>query len=250
VRDASSVLGITQAMIEWASGTANRRVREADRAFFHAYKRRTIDEPRLEEARDYWASCGIHGNEKQFIASFIGSLSNRLELRTLIKAAQAIGPQYRDKIRIVICGSGNDQKNLEAEAAGLPHVQFAGWIDRFKIEALLERSSIGLLPYPSSRDFIRSIPNKVGEYLSRGVPILSSVQGVSEELIGKGHCGKTYPNNDHDALAQLLIQLSEDGERVSAMSKNAATVFDKYLDADKVYGEFCDYLEGLALSRR
>ena len=57
------------------------------------------------------------------------------------------------------------------------NIIYAGYVDQEKLSYLLEMSDVGLLPYDKVEDFTLSIPNKVGEYLSCGLHILTSLKG-------------------------------------------------------------------------
>ncbi|MEL1236178.1 MAG: glycosyltransferase, partial [Candidatus Neomarinimicrobiota bacterium] len=139
--------------------------------------------------------------------------------------------------------SGEMHEPLMAIARNCPNLVLPGWIEKDEINTLLEVSKAGVLPYPSSLDFIRSYPNKVGEYLSKNLPIISSVQGAMDELISKFNIGITYKNNSPQSLVET-IQYIEDNEDVrKSMSENAGRCFTEMFDAENVYNDYISYIE-------
>jgi glycosyltransferase involved in cell wall biosynthesis len=137
-------------------------------------------------------------------------------------------------------------KPLMDTAKRCPVLVLPGWIEKDEINTLLEVSKAGLLPYPSSLDFIRSYPNKVGEYLSKNLPIISSVQGAMDDLISKFNIGITYQNNSPQSLANTIQQIEDDENNRKVMSRNAGECFKKMFDADNVYNDYTSYIEKIS----
>jgi glycosyltransferase involved in cell wall biosynthesis len=107
-------------------------------------------------------------------------------------------------------------------------------------------SRVGLAPYPSKPNFSLNMPNKPVEYLSAGLPILSSLRGDLETLLASADCGMTYPNGNAAALADYLIRLYDAPGRLAIMSRNAQSLYLQRFTSDKVYGDLIHYLEELA----
>jgi hypothetical protein len=61
-------------------------------------------------------------------------------------------------------------------------------------------------------------------------------------LLERHDCGVTYAPGDAGRLVELLVELRADPERLRAMSRNAAELFERRFSADKVYGEMATYL--------
>ena len=63
--------------------------------------------------------------------------------------------------------SGNRQQTYQT-------YYFPGWVDAAKIFVLMRRSAVGLDPLPDRYDFLATINNKAIEYMSAGLPVISS----------------------------------------------------------------------------
>jgi len=108
---------------------------------------------------------------------------------------------------------------------------------------LMRMSSVGLAPYRSSKDFMASIPNKSIEYLSAGLPILSSLKGTLKELLSTNDCGITYENGDAEDLVSILVNLYDHPELIRKMSENAYALYKEKFIAEKVYNNMISHLE-------
>jgi glycosyltransferase involved in cell wall biosynthesis len=110
----------------------------------------------------------------------------------------------------------------------------------------MKMSSVGLAPYYSNRGFVTNIPNKPIEYLSAGLPVVSSLQGVLKTLLDDNKCGVTYQNGDVEGLTKVLLALYDGHEVLNELSRNAYRLFEERFSSEKVYGDMCDYLVKIA----
>ena len=127
-----------------------------------------------------------------------------------------------------------------------PSLILPGWINKNEINTLLSVSKAGLLPYPSSLDFVRSYPNKVGEYLSKNLPILSSVQGEMEALLKNRNCGITYKNKSAQSLVEAIEYIEDNENQRVIMSENAKKCFQEKFDSNIVYKQYVKYIESIS----
>ena len=91
----------------------------------------------------------------------------------------------------------------------------------------MQISDAGILPYRSDRGFELSFPNKVGEYLSEGLPIISSIDGVLSKFLEKEGIGLTYRNGDLEGLVNSIYTIIDNKDLKSDMQKKAKIVFNK-----------------------
>ena len=242
-RKASAITGITDAAVRWAVSRGGILESASHKAFPMAYSPHSVDAKDRAQAESFWESRNISAEGKQFIACFFGQLSRRYELTSVVEAAKILSQRGNRNIKIVLCGTGEAASDLHRRSTGLQNIDFPGWMDKAQIWTLLRRSAVGLLPYPSTADYILSYPNKTGEYLSAGLPIVSSVQGEMRALLENERCGLTYANGNASELADIIEHLALAPERVAEMSLNGRMVFERYFNADRVYSDFSDYIE-------
>src|SRR3989304_935887 len=186
---------------------------------------------------------------EDFNLCFFGTIGRQFDLETVIDAAWRLKEGDRP-FRFVICGSGDKLEFYRKKASGCPNVLFPGWVNRADILALMQMSAAGLAPYRNKPDFLLSLPNKPLEYLSAGLPVVSSLKGTLKRLLEEHHCGMTYGEGDPDSLVATLVFLHDHREASYEMSRNARELFAGRFDAEKVYGELIGHLERIEEASR
>jgi len=239
---ATSITGITESFVDWGLKKAGRSRNPLDRAFPMGYISVPPATEKIAEAEKYWAGKGIdkHGND--FIACFFGTLGRHLDLETVLHAAGNIHKMGKT-ILFVICGIGDRLEYFQKVAKSDPRILFPGWVDAAQIYVLMRRAQIGLDPLPERYDFLATINNKAIEYMSAGLPVISSPdRGVLCNLLKEHQCGMSYPHGESDALTGILSRLYDDRDALRKMSENSMRVYQKMFTAEKVYSGMMDYL--------
>ena len=239
---ADAITGITEAFVDYGI-KAGQRVRSIyDRAFPLGYDSIPPKKEKILIAENYWDELGIKRRPDQFIACFFGTLGRQLDLNTIVEAADQL-KKFNNKFNFVLCGTGDRIKYLKKKANCTTNILFPGWVDAAKIYVLMRRSSVGLDPMPDRYDFLATINNKAIEYLSAGLPIISSPsKGELHNLLKNHNCGVSYPPNDPDTLKEILLKMANDRINMNEMSENASRLFLKMFVAGNVYHDMMDYL--------
>jgi len=225
--------------VEWGLGHAGRLATPLDRAFPLGYSDRPPSQDAIAGAERAWGELGVARDRGEFVVAFAGTMGlQKLDMAPVLAAARAL--QGRG-VRFVFCGDGDGIDRFKAMAIGLDNVVFPGWVGRAEIWTLLRIASVGLAPYRSSLNYTGNLPNKPIEYLSAGLPILSSLDGTLRALLLRHGCGITYEGADD--LASALSGLLDDTGRLEAMSAAASDLYRKEFVAEVVYDELSRYLE-------
>jgi len=246
---ATAIIGITRPFVEWGLRYAGRPGGDLDRDFPLGYSQRAPSDEAIRQARQFWAGLGLPGAEPGCIACFFGYMGRQFELETVIDAARILHGRG-ERFTFVLCGTGDNLPALKNRAKGLDSVIFPGWVGYSQIWTLMRMASVGLAPYLPNEDFAASIPNKAIEYFSAGLPVVSSLQGVLQNLLAETHAGVTYENARPEDLASALHSLRDDPNRLHQMSANARALFEERFVAEKVYGEMTGYLENVIAADR
>ncbi|MGE5483895.1 MAG: glycosyltransferase family 4 protein [Ignavibacteriales bacterium] len=242
---ATAITGITPTFVDWGVGCAGRRRSPYDRDFPMGYSSVTPAAEAIDRAEQFWTSTGIRKENGDFIACFLGAMGRQFDLETVISAARSLSRGQR-RFRFVLCGDGESLARYRRLAEGCASITFPGWVGAAEIWALMRMSSVGLAPYRTSPDFEASLPNKPIEYLSSGLPVVTSLGGVLGTLLSDHICGVKYGDGDPQSLEAVLVDLYDHPERVDAMSANAVSLYRERFVAEKVYAEMAAYLEGMA----
>jgi glycosyltransferase involved in cell wall biosynthesis len=170
---------------------------------------------------------------------FVGTFVNSIDLDTVLAAATRV--QNRADIKFLIVGDGERKDEWLRAGAGLTNVEFTGWASRDQIATHAARAYAGLGAYRQGA--LMSLPNKIYEYLSFGLPILISLPGEARELVESSGCGLYYKAGDGEALAAAVLALADDPERQRQMANSARRLFDQRFAEPVVYSRLADYLE-------
>ena len=83
--------------------------------------------------------------------------------------------------------------------------------------------------------------NKFGEYLSYGLPLILTCEGVMETLIHEYNCG--IMSMDADEIATYIVSLLKDDGKAEKASENALRLFEEQLNSATIYRNTGDYIE-------
>jgi len=209
--------------------------------------RETFDQRSIVEAIEWWRNRGVvNDNRKRFF--FVGNLSQAFDFKPVIDAAQ-LAKDAGENWQFVICGDGMKTDQLRTAFSGLSNVVLPGSVDRAKVAVLANISVVGLAPYRNTQDFIKSIPNKVVDYLSLGKVIVSSLNGEVTALIKRHDVGFVYNSTKHNMLFDVLKKLCENDGNIARMSANARETYENHFNGEKVYKELVAKLVELSKMR-
>ena len=126
-------------------------------------------------------------------------------------------------VRLLLAGAGPTRPDLEAQVTRLgleKHVTFLGLVSRTELPALLARTDVVVLP-----SYWEGLPVSLIEALSAGKAIVASRVGGNPELVTDGLNGLLVPPGDAEALAEALLGLASDPERVRRMGAASRECF-------------------------
>jgi len=246
--DATGISAMANGFLDWALKFGGRRKTEMDGVFPLTSPLGRVSESQLDEARLWWDERGIVDDRRARVC-FIGSHSPAFDFKPVLEAAR-IAVRSGNACDFVLCGDGSCSGELRALMGGLPNVHFPGWIDRPKIEVLAERSLASLAPYLNIDGFQRSIPNKIVDALSLGLPILSPLQGEVAALIADHGVGMRYGTGTGKILHDCIVALTQDAGLQRSMKQKAHALYAERFSFGMVYGRLVRHLEKLVSSRR
>lgn len=242
---ASAIVGITDAFVDWGVRRGGRKRSSLDRAFPLGYDTQPPEAEDLRAAGAFWDGLGIR-ETSPFTLCFFGGLGRQLDLMHVIQAARALEGQGTP-VRFVLCGAGERLEEYRRAAAGVSNMVLPGWVDRAAIYTLMRRSTAGLDPLPCRYDFLSTINNKAIEYMSAGLPVISSPRaGVLFELLEQRDCGLSYDAADGQGLAALVANLAQQPDRIAAMRRASAALFREQFMAETVCAAMAQHFETIS----
>jgi glycosyltransferase involved in cell wall biosynthesis len=249
MHQATGLSAMANSFLQWGLDFLGREKSQVDGVFPLTSPQVPLKDGDLREARLWWDKQGIFADGQMFRLAFVGSHMSVFDFMPVRDAAMSFAQQGA-KVQFVICGDGGFSAQLRSMMANIPNVFFPGWVDRAQIETLAERSHAAMTPYRNIDSFNRSIPNKVIDALSLGLPILSPLQGEVADLISKHSVGLRYGTDSGKTLIECIEELRSDTKTIQKISENAVHLFERDFSFDKVYGGLVKHLEMLARSRK
>ena len=240
-RLATSIVGISPGYLDWGLSCAGRAKGPNDALIPLGYPERVpTDKTKTIQARVQLESRGV--NFSRTLISFIGTFGRSYDLSTVIEAAKLMATNC--DVQFVLCGDGDRAVDWRAEAKGLPNIVFPGWVDQLEIATLLDASSLGLAAYAPGVK--QGLPNKLFEYMSFGVPVISALDGEAALEIKSHGFGRSYMAGNGADLAQVLIAVLADPHGLTQMALAAKERFDSTYQQSVVYQHYVDLVEHLA----
>ncbi|MSS44347.1 glycosyltransferase family 4 protein [Anaerosalibacter bizertensis] len=168
--------------------------------------------------------------------TYIGTLSHSYDIDTAIKIFAEL-KEYKN-IKLNILGSGPDEDKLIKLAKELnvynKNVYFYGFMEYEKMVAILKKSDIALNAIKSSAK--QTITNKLGDYVSAGLPILNSCQEKEViDLVNNKELGINYTPGDVYSLKNAILNMIEDKKGMEKYSRNSRLLAEKYFDRKESY---------------
>ena len=240
---ATAIIGITDAFVAWGLARGNREKTKLDKSIPMGYISTSPSPEDISRADLYWDQQGIKRDSGEFTVCFFGTIGRQFDLRVVVDAARKLSGR-NIPVKFVMCGSGDALEKYKSMAQDISTILFPGWIDRAAIHTLMRRSDAGLDPMIERYDFLATINNKAIEYMSAGLPILSSPQkGVLCDLLLKENSGMSFDSSDADGLAAIIEELAMDSDRIKTMGDNSRRLFESRFKAETVYTDLMHHYE-------
>ncbi|MDT8392850.1 MAG: glycosyltransferase family 4 protein [Bacteroidales bacterium] len=176
-----------------------------------------------------------------FLVFYGGILGHAQGLEVILLAAELL--KSHEKIKFVIMGSGPCREELieMKNKMGINNVVFFDSSPKAKMPEVLASVDVSLIPLRKLDLFKGAIPSKIFESLAMKKPIILGVEGEARSLfIEDARCGVAYTPDDYADLAQKVLLLSGDGEKLLALGAAGREYvklnFDRKMIADDFYG--------------
>lgn len=247
MRKATGISAMARGFLDWSLNFIGREEKNTDGIFPLTSPLQRVSKRKLEEARLWWDEKGILDDGTPRLC-FIGSLSSSFDFGPIYDAAKKSAKNYNN-FQFVICGDGSFSSEFRSAMGHLPNIFFAGWVDYPKIQALTERSIAAIAPYYNIECYTKSIPNKIIDYLSFGLPLLSPLRGEVERLIRDYEVGICYGSNTGTGrtLYDCICKLTENRDFRKRISHNCIELYKAFFSYDKVYSNLIKHIENLSL---
>ena len=149
---------------------------------------------------------------------YAGSLGRANAVDALVGAAERL--QHRDDLAVVVLGAGYGADAVQAAAARLPNLVYAGQEPRWRALAYLRLASLALVPFLDKPVLAANAPGKLFDALWAGVPAIVTNPGWTRRLVEEYGCG-WYAPPTAEALADAAEHALSDPDALAAAGRRA-----------------------------
>lgn len=158
---------------------------------------------------------------------YVGGIGEIRGIRELVQAGRFL----RSAARINLVGRFSEPA-VEAEVKADPgwaRVNELGFLDRAGVRDVMQRSAAGVVTFLPLPNHFDSLPTKMFEYMSSGIPVIASDFPLWREIIEGNQCGLCVDPCNPKAIAAAVDHLVTHPELAQAMGENGRkAVLEKY----------------------
>jgi glycosyltransferase involved in cell wall biosynthesis len=242
--DATGIIGITEPILQWGLDLANRKRNIYDGVFPHGYTAHTTDKVPLKESA--WQNQ-LENPNIQLKICFFGTIGKFFNFDPVFKALEQL-EQENIACHLFIAGAGDSAEQLAVQAQHKKNITYVGFINAPEIANVIHHCHVGIAPYVETDDFERTLSNKVIEYLSGGLPVITSIEGYMGPFFRQYEAGFSYDSQNPISLVNILKTLILDKKKLHLMQKNAKNLYETQFRADKVYSDYAQHLEQVVVN--
>jgi glycosyltransferase involved in cell wall biosynthesis len=139
---------------------------------------------------------------------------------------------------VTVVGTGPQEAELRSEYGAEPWCTFTGFVNQSELSNIMLNSDVLCVPSV----WFENSPGVLIQALGLGLPVLGSNMGGIPELVEHGRNGLVLPPGDVEAWHGALVDLVQDGERLSGWRSYALAHADRF-DQDYLGRLTLDFLE-------
>ena len=156
---------------------------------------------------------------------YVGGIGEIRGIRELVHASQYL----QSSARVNLVGKFSDPQ-LETELKASPgwaQVDEHGFLDRDGVRDIMERSLAGIVTFHAVPNHIDSLPTKMFEYMSAGIPVIASNFPLWREIIEGNQCGICIDPLDPKAIAIAIDYIITHPQAAKTMGQNGRQAVQK-----------------------
>ena len=155
-------------------------------------------------------------------------------------------------VQCSIVGDGRDRSLLveKARTLGLTdrEVRFHGRLPYEEALQVVQSSHAGIVPHLANASWHSTIPNKLFDYMSAGIPVITSDAKPAARIVSETACGEVYGSSDPAGLVDAIRRLCDQSRRERLGKAGRRAVLEKFRWS-KDGARFVEAVEGVVVGR-
>jgi len=234
MRRADCVTGPSQSYLSWVRTFSRRPHSPYDFVFPLLSRFDALNQDQEKVADSFWVSKGVNSNEEKY-ACFVGNLSATYDFKMVSDAwALASRDGYLSSCKFIICGTGTLDDEVTSLCIQQPNFLKIGWVDYPQAKRLYELSRFAIAPFQYLENFELNIPNKIYDFLSHHLPVVTTLGGETEHLLTEAECGVGGVSTVQDWY-EVLIEMFHDDSVFEQRKSNVEAFQSRHLDGQQNY---------------
>lgn len=160
---------------------------------------------------------------------YAGAMAEKRGIYELVKALESIDEKY--KVTLKLLGKFSDKafERRVRSLKGFAKVDFLGRVPYEEVSEHLMAVDIGFVLFHPAPNHLKSMPNKLFEYMAAGLPFIASNFPLWKEILEENECGLTVDPLNPNQIARAIEYLLDHPGMRRKMSKNGQrAVREKY----------------------
>ncbi len=186
----------------------------------------------------------IQWTERERVVCYVGRIDR-------IRGGQEmIGAIGQTGLKLLLAGyfTPPGLRDEMATMSGWDKVDYLGVLDRTEVASVLSRSVAGLVLLHPISNYLESLPIKMFEYMSAGIPVIASDFPLWKEIVEGNKCGICVDPMNINAIAEAIGWIMDHPEEAQQMGDNGRkAVEEKYnweIESGKLIGLYREVLHG------
>lgn len=166
---------------------------------------------------------------KSFLVLYAGSMNESYDIQLIVDTA--VNTINKDKnIVWIFAGDGREAFKVKEVAKEHEQILYLGNIPKTEIISIMHSCDVGINSHAKWPLLDTVITGKLIDYLSTSLPVVSSSQGIIEQILAHSGAGITTPHNA-DAMSKAILQLKKLApEELDTLGEKGKTWLGDHID--------------------
>jgi glycosyltransferase involved in cell wall biosynthesis len=171
------------------------------------------------------------GSGAELLIAYLGLIERHRGVHDLVRAV-AECRRRKWPVRLVIVGDGVGLSEIHALASELGvldgTVELLGRLENRRALDVIAKADVGAIPHVPCAAWNSTIPNKLFDYMSLGLPVLASDVLPVQRIVLQETCGVCYRSGDIIDLVSKIEELRSSSARARMAAAGVAAVKGRY----------------------